>query len=162
MPSWSSSIDSDVGYVPTESEHTDEDWNTNYQDQHYEVVAREFPNLDQLTLQEDVQPVHEQLVHQQSQEVEQVPNLQPSIEQKADSYTVIFRCGYKVEVVVRADGEDIGRRIQLCPFWLEGCNYAEWVDERLCPRSITYANELEREIRLLRNIVHNLQFDRNR
>lgn len=162
MPSWSSSIDSDAGYVPTESEHTDEDWNINYQDQHYEDVAREFPNLDQLTLQEDVQPVHEQLVHQQSQEVEQVQNLQPSVEQEADSYTVFCHCGYKVEVVVRADGEDIGRRIQLCPFWPEGCNYAEWVDERLCPRAITYANELEQEIRRLRNIVHNLQFDRNR
>jgi hypothetical protein len=90
-----------------------------------------------------------------------VPNLQSSVEQEVDCYVVCCHYGYKVEVVVRADGKDIGRRIQLCPFWPEGRNYAEWVDKRLCPRAITYADELEQEIRRLRNVLQNSQFDRN-
>ena len=52
MPSWPSSIDSDAGYVPTESPHTDEDWLIDYQEQHYEDVHDQFQNLEQLRLQE--------------------------------------------------------------------------------------------------------------
>ena len=113
MPSWPSSPDSDFPshYVPTESEHTDEDWNINYQEQHYEDVAREYPNIDILTLQPSFgdgieQSIQQQLVHLQEPEVDQVPILQPTVEQEVNSYPVLCHCGYMVEVVVRADGEN--------------------------------------------------------
>ena len=163
MPSWPSSIDSDAGYVPTESPHTDEDWLINYQEQHYEDVRGQFPNLEQLRLQEVVEPPYEQHVvrHAYEQPENQVQVVQPPTEQEVESYPVCCQCGYGVEVVVRADGENIGRRIQICQFWPNGCNYAEWLDDPLCPRGITYANELEQEIRRLRLSLQELQFNRH-
>ena len=75
----------------------------------------------------NVQHMHEQFVIVPRQEIGsyQVPNVPIPYEQEGDSYQVCCYCGYPVEVVVRADGNNIGCRIQKCPFYLNGCTYTE-------------------------------------
>lgn len=166
MPSWPSSPDSEEEA---------------YERMELQALADELEFLNELNSrlgppseQRPVQPPHQaqvpnvQHTHEQSvvvprQEVGsyQVPHVPIPYEQEGDSYQVCCYCGYPVEAVVRADGNDIGRRIQQCPSYPNGCNYIEWIDEPIGPRGITYANELEQEIRHLRNVIEQLRLNRD-
>ena len=152
MSSWSSSIDSEEqAYNEMRLQELQDEFQFLNQ-----IRPQTEPSYEQLNVQPpyetQVPPVQvssEQVVTQSTQEAEffRVP-LQ---EQIVDSYPVHCYCGYAVEVVVQAEGNNIGRRIQRCPAFPNGCNYTEWIDQPLCPRGIAYCNELERENRRVRS-----------
>ena len=142
-----SNYDQNFPERPPSSPRTDIDWNIEYQERHYEELYQVYPEFTHLTIHPPVAHVpdvgHQEVVNEERlqaatvpdpptvpdvghQEVRRVSVEQSPNEQEVNSYPVCCHCGYAVEVVVRADGDDIGRRIQLCSLWPNGCNYFEW------------------------------------
>ena len=160
MPSWPSETDSDEqAYEQMRLQALEDEFEFLIQITPHDEPSHEQGNLQHL---QQVQVPHVQLANEQTlaqpqQEVEFYRV--PPHEHEGESYPVLCYCGHVVEVMVRAEGDNIGRRMQQCRFYPNGCSYTEWIDEPLCPRGIVYANQLEREIMRLENLVQELRLN---
>ena len=72
------------------------------------------------------------------------------------SANIVCFCGFEAPQLVVRHGKDVGRRYYTCPVRNNGCEFGQWIDDRFPRRAITYALELEEEIRKLRNQVNDL------
>ena len=86
-----------------------------------------------------------------------IPRVRATVEEgEVQSANIVCFCGFEALQLVVRHGKDVGRRYYTCPVRNNGCEFGQWIDDRFPRRAITYALELEEEIRKLRNQVNDL------